>query len=379
MDEAPTALNTPFGTFELKRYPTRRRESLQAWCAADILLLEEVHRLSVPGADTLVVNDDFGALCLALSPRGLWTDSSLAVTALRRNESANGAGATAVIWATEAPPDGPALVVLRVPKSLSLFHYQLATLAATQAPGTRVIAGGMDKHLSAHTAAAMETWLGPTTRHPGKRKARIFSATLSQKAPTPDALAAHDRAYRSDVLAADLVSRPGVFSGAAPDIGTRLLLSYLPDLTPADTVVDLACGNGVLGLAAFHLGLARQVLFCDESSLAIASARDNAARLFPDARERLRFLHGDGLRPARELRADLILCNPPFHQGHLVDEYTGRRLLAQCPDRLAPGGRLCLVANRHLRYRPLLSKRFREVSRLADNDKFTVYLASSPR
>jgi 16S rRNA G1207 methylase RsmC len=379
VDEAPTALRTPFGHFELKRYPARRRESLRAWCAADILLLEEARRLSVAGANTLVVNDDFGALCLALSPRGLWTDSSLAVTALRRNESANGAGATPVTWATEAPPAGAELVVLRVPKSLPFFHYQLATLAATLAPGTRLIAGGMDKHLSAHTAAAMEKWLGPTTRHRGERKARLFSATLSRAAQTPATGADHGGVYHCEALGADLVSRPGVFSGAALDIGTRLLLSHLPDLAPADTVVDLACGNGVLGLAAFHAGLARQVLFCDESSLAIKSARDNAARLYPDAQARLEFLHGDGLLPARELRADLILCNPPFHHGHLVDEYTGRRLLAQCPGHMAPGGRLCLVANRHLRYRPLLSKRFRDVSRLTQNDKFTVYLASSPR
>lgn len=376
MDKAPTLLHSPFGSFELHRYPARRREPLQAWCAADSLLLDEAHRLCVPGADTLVVNDDFGALSLALSPRALWTDSSLAVAALRRNESVNGAAATPVVWATQAPPAEASLVVLRIPKSLSLFEYQLATLAATLPPGARLIAAGMDKHLSAHTAATMEQWLGPVTRHPGKRKARLFSAPIRRREA---AGIAQGHVYHCEALASDLVSRPGVFSGASLDIGTRLLLSQLPQLAPADMVVDLACGNGVVGLAALQLGLARRMLFCDESSMAVASARDNAARLFPGEQERLDFLHGDGLLAAPLLRADLILCNPPFHLGHHVDEFAGRRLLAQCPGHLAPDGRLCLVANRHLRYRPLLAKRFRDVSRLADNNKFSVYLASDPR
>lgn len=376
MDTAPTLLHSPFGSFELHRYPARRRETLQAWCAADNLLLDEAHRRAAPGADTLVVNDEFGALCLALSPRALWTDSSLAATALRRNEATNGAAATPVVWATQAPPAEPGLVVLRIPKSLPLFEYQLATLAATLAPGSQVIAGGMDKHLSAHTAATMEKWLGPVTRHPGKRKARLFSAVTQRRA---DAGTVQGHVYHCEALGADLLSRPGVFSGASLDIGTRLLLSQLHGLAPADAVVDLACGNGVVGLAALHSGLARRVLFCDESSMAIASARDNAARLFPDAQARLEFLHGDGLLAAPGLRADLILCNPPFHMGHHVDEFAGRRLLAQCPGHLAPGGSLCLVANRHLRYLPLLTQRFREVSRLADSNKFTVYLASNPR
>ena len=53
---------TPFGAFRLTRYPARREEPLQAWCAADLLLLEEIHRLETPGTDILVVNDEHGAL-----------------------------------------------------------------------------------------------------------------------------------------------------------------------------------------------------------------------------------------------------------------------------------------------------------------------------
>lgn len=375
MKRAPTRLQLPSGTFELQRYPARRRETLQAWCAADLLLLEAVDALPSSPKTLLVVNDEFGALSLALTPLAAWTDSSLAMTALRRNEQANDVSTTPIVWSTELPPAAD-VVVMRVPKHLPYFHQQLAVLSATLQPGSRVMAGGMDKHLSSHTASAMEQWIGPTTRHPGQRKARIFSAVLESTQKSAPPAACH---YHVDELDAELSSMVNVFSANSLDIGSRFLLSQLGRLSPGQRLVDLACGNGVLGLAAYRTGLAQQVTFCDESAMAIASARDNAGRLFPAANGAFDFFHGDGLNGLDPLSADLVLCNPPFHQGHVVDEYAGRRLLAQCPRHLAPGGGLCLVANRHLAYRPTLSKQFKEVSVLAENSKFTVYLARSPR
>ncbi|MGB1141589.1 MAG: hypothetical protein ACPG1A_11865, partial [Halioglobus sp.] len=96
MKRAPTRLQLPSGTFELQRYPARRRETLQAWCAADLLLLEAVDALPSSPKTLLVVNDEFGALSLALTPLAAWTDSSLAMTALRRNEQANDVSTTPI-------------------------------------------------------------------------------------------------------------------------------------------------------------------------------------------------------------------------------------------------------------------------------------------
>ncbi|MCB2068942.1 MAG: methyltransferase, partial [Ottowia sp.] len=98
------------------------------------------------------------------------------------------------------------------------------------------------------------------------------------------------------------------------------------------------------------------LVFADESAMAIASARGNVARLVPDLAGDCRFHHGDGLLAYTGAAAGLILCNPPFHLNHAVDEYAGRRLAAQCAAHLAPGGVLCLVANRHLDYTPVLRR-----------------------
>ena len=73
--------------------------------------------------------------------------------------------------------------------------------------------------------------------------------------------------------------------------------------------------------------------------------------------------------------ADLVLCNPPFHLNHAMDEYAGRRLLQQCVRHLPPVGRLCLVANQHLDYLATLRRHFRRVEKLARDRRFIVWLA----
>lgn len=368
----PSRLHSPYGVFELHRYPSRAGDSLLAWCSADTLALEEVHRRAIPGARILVVNDSHGALCLALQPQALWTDSRLAVLALRQNERANSRPETPVIWSTETPTVAADLVVLRVPKQRAYMEHQLSRLAALLPAGATVLASGMDKHLSPHTAGILERYIGPTERLPGRRKARLFSAVRDHRWVDDRNFNA---AYYCAYLDAELDNLPNVFSQDKLDIGTRFLLEHLHVLAPVETAMDLACGNGVLGLAAVKQGLARNLVFCDESALALESARRNAARIFPQYSHRFQFHHGDGLAHYAGAGAQLILCNPPFHQEHMVNEFAGRRLLHQCSRHLVSGGELVLVANRHLDYLSLLRSTFSEVKKCASNEKFVILLA----
>ncbi len=363
---------TSYGTFELHRYPARRQEPLQAWCAADSLLLEAISKLPVTAEDILVVNDEQGALCVALQPAALWTDSALSAQALERNCRINDRERTPLVWSTQSPSCKPACVALRIPKQLPYLEYQLARLARLMPPGATLLAAGMDKHLSPRTAQILERHIGPTERQRGQRKARLFCATRDDRpASTYNATAT----YHCEVLDAQLRALPNVFSRDKLDIGSRFLLDYLDQLAPVETVIDLACGNGVLGLAAVKKGLARDVVFCDESSMAIASAWLNASQLFPQQTENFDFHHGDGLLGYEGAPAELILCNPPFHLNHTVDEFAGRHLLQQCSQHLRPGGRLCLVANRHLDYMPTLKRGFADVEQVARNNKFIIWLA----
>lgn len=375
----PQLCQTPLGDFLLQRYPTRRKELLQAWCGADLLLLEAVTQTLPRPASALVVNDEHGALCTALSASGiattLWTDSALAAHAAALNTANNSAPAVDVVWSTERPPAAPNIVLLRVPKQKALLRQQLATIAGLLPVGALLLAAAMDKHTPKGLSEELQHWVGTPHREHGQYKAHLWR---TQRAAEPVPAAPEPgQNYACEALGIPLYALPNVFSRESLDIGSRFLLDQLPALRPVTRAVDLACGNGVIGLAALQAGLATTVWFCDESAQAIASARINAQRLLAPttSQHKTHFFHGDGLLDWSEQAPELILCNPPFHAQHTVDDFVGRRLILQAAQVLAPGGALCLVANRHLDYRSALQTGFRQWRVLAENRKFRVYLA----
>jgi 23S rRNA (guanine1835-N2)-methyltransferase len=279
------------------------------------------------------------------------------------------------LWSTltlpeHLTPDKCKLVVMRVPKQLSYFEHQLSQLSQLLPTGTRVLVAGMDKHLSSATASLIENYIGPTERHRGQHKARLFSACRDERHPESFSGSGE---YYCDTLNRPLISLANVFAREKMDIGSRYLLDSLDTLAPTERVIDLACGNGIIGLTAASRGLCKSLLMCDESAMAIASAKINTERCAPECD--VSYHHGDGLLNYDGEPVNLILCNPPFHLNHRVDEGVGRRLLAQCTAHLVKGGSLCLVANRHLNYLPVLKREFSVVEKLAQNSKFVVWQA----
>jgi 23S rRNA (guanine1835-N2)-methyltransferase len=371
MKSATSSFETPYGTFRLRRYPLSPEEQLRAWSSADALLIEEAFRLNATASEIFVVNDAFGALCVALQPKALWTDSALTALALEHNENANNRTRTPVIWSTDAPTTSR-LVVMRIPKQLAYFEEQLSRLAQMLPANSTLLAAGMDKHLSPATAKIIERIIGPTHRHRGQQKARLFTAVRDDREMKP---LSDNAEYHCEPLGMSLHSLSNVFSRDKLDAGSRFLLNKLHLLPPVERVIDLACGNGVLGLTAIHQGRSQQLVCCDESAMAIASAKLNVSRLSREKAQKVEFHHGDGLSAYRGKPARLILCNPPFHMQHVVDEQAGRHLLSQCRDHLEPGGRLCFVANRHLNYLPSLRGLFPHTEKIAGNAKFNIFLA----
>ncbi len=164
---------------------------------------------------------------------------------------------------------------------------------------------------------------------------------------------------------------PGVFSHGELDDGTALLLGEL-DPPQGAAVLDFACGAGVLGAA---LRLTRPdvtVTFADVSALALEATRMTlAANALP----------GDGVVPADVFEGlegtwDLIVSNPPFHDGVATDTRVAEAFIARARERLNPGGRLHLVANRFLGYLPLLAKTFKRVKVTKQTTVFRVIEAT---
>lgn len=368
---------TPFASLELQRQPQQSNEPLQAFDAADEYLLNHLHQQGLaPGSRILLLNDGFGALACSLAGHCQITssgDSHLGFLALRQNLASNGLDQDAVSFLpSNETPQGPFdWVLIRVPKTLALLEEQLIHLHGQLAPGARVVAGAMIKHLPRAAGDLLERYIGPVQASLAVKKARLLLATPEAKAPPHSP---YPSRYRLDTPALELLNHANVFCREGLDIGTRAFLPHLPRHLDARRVADLGCGNGVLGIA-YTLGSPQaQLTLVDESYMAVQSARENWQAALGQRPVTIRA--GDGLaeQPAGSL--DLVLCNPPFHQQQVVGDFLAWRMFQQARAALVSGGELWIVGNRHLGYHAKLGRLFRGVEQVAATPKFVVLKAS---
>lgn len=373
------SLVSPFATLELDRQPPRRDDPLQAFDAADEYLLQQVAEDGLaPSARVLVLNDGFGALAASLAAHAQVTssgDSHLAALALAANLARNGLAAEAVTFvpASEAISGPFDLVLVRVPKTLALLEEQLIRLHGQLAPGARVIAAGMLKHLPRAAGDLLARHIGPVQASLAVKKARLLFATPEAR---PAVASPYPSRYRLDAPPLTLVNHANVFCREGLDIGTRAFLPHLPQGLGLARVADLGCGNGVLALACALANPEAQFTLVDESYMAVQSARENWSAAFGERPVAIRAADGLADQPPRSL--ELILCNPPFHQQQVVGDFLAWRMFQQARAALTEQGELWLVGNRHLGYHVKLKRLFRRVEQIAATPKFVVLRAVQP-
>ena len=374
-------MTTPWGELELARFPEDPRERLRAWDASDEYLLGYLAEEKVPLAGSVVVvGDRWGALVTALAEHGpvQITDSFLAQEATKGNLGRNGVetGAVGLLTTQDPPPERIDVLLVRVPKSLALLEDQLSRLAPAVHEGTVVVGTGMVKEIHTSTLELFERILGPTRTSLAVKKARLIFCTpdpaLERTAnPWPYSYALPDGI--GAVSGRTVVNHAGVFCADRLDIGTRFFLGHLPVGHGARRVVDLGCGNGVVGTALALADPAAEVLFVDESFQAVASAEATyKANGVPGHAE---FRVGDGLAGVPAGSVDLVLNNPPFHSHQAMTDETAWRMFTGAKRVLRPGGELWVVGNRHLGYHVKLRRLFGNSQLVASDPKFVVLKA----
>ena len=371
-------LHVPQGEFNLARYPKRKKDLFRAWDAADEYLLNYLDEINTAsrGLTILVVNDGFGALTTALSTHSLtsWGDSWLAQQCIKQNLRENNLSDAEVSFKTsiEVPQGQYDLILFKIPKSHALLEDQLARLKPFVTQDTQVLAAAMVKSIHTSTLKLFEKHLGPTKTSLAKKKARLIFCQVDESLKPVQS--PYPKRYTLEGTGYTITNHANVFSRESLDIGTRLFIQHIPQSEHYKTIIDLGCGNGIVGLLAAEKNPHADIIFTDESFMAVQSARENFENAFSQQRQ-ARFLLDDCLSGMEKNSADLVLNNPPFHQKNAVGDEVAWRMFTQSKEVLRPGGELWVIGNRHLNYHLKLKKIFGNSELIANNKKFVILKA----
>jgi 23S rRNA (guanine1835-N2)-methyltransferase len=387
MAELETSITTPFGDYQLHRYPIIKKETLRAWDSADEYILQylDENKLLQEKTSLLIINDSFGGLSVPLSKFHpvVVTDSYLSTQAIKTNVDKNMVDQSAIMiidslftpeLVTEKLVD---VVLIKLPKSLAMLEDQLHRIRPMLAKSTVIIAAGMTKNIHMSTMGLFEKIIGPTKTSLAQKKSRLIFSQFDNGLsvtdnPYPDS---YELPYQLDNIAINVSNHAAVFSQEKLDIGARFFVENLPVDDRYKTIVDLGCGNGVLGLMAALKNPQSRIIFTDESYMAVESSINNFVSIFGETRD-AEFLQTDCLQGVEDESVSLILCNPPFHQNNAISDNVAWQMFSESKTALENKGELWVIGNRHLAYHAKLKQIFGDCEVVASNNKFTLLKAT---
>lgn len=249
------------------------------------------------------------------------------------------------------------------------------------APGARLYVAGAKNRGIRSIQDQIERIFGNVATLAMRKGHRVVSAVRMPSSAAPETLPEGNGTATIETVVVrgqvfHMALAPAVFAGGRLDPAAALLATSM-EVRPADVVADLGCGSGIVGLVAARLTLEGHVYLLDSSFAAVRLAAANAQR---NAIANVTALAGDALAPLRQrgLRPSVIVTNPPFHSGQVEVQLTAERFFAESAERLDPGGRCYVVANRFLPYEAGLRRHFGLVREVTGDVRYKVLLAEDP-
>lgn len=355
---------------------------------ARVLILGEINspqlmQLLAPTQSAVVLCDHYGAACAMAAVMGKRLGTSSFETACYKHIKVIFAAASDERILEEIGPLDRVVVFVSKTKSLNQ-HTLFALQRKFQHEGTPAqitLIGSNDG--GGKSADKLVSAVADVYKHDSARKCTVFNGTFRHYDENQGVgLTDCKRLSAVTVGALTLEQEPGLFSQGELDGGSALLLKALSaDLAGPESIsgpiLDLGCGSGVLGLTLAAQGYG-PILCTDISATALYATEHNAQR------------HGLSIHtlacdmlPAPELltqlaqpKFQLIVTNPPFHQGIARSLKETQAMIAAAPHSLTTDGALYLVGNTCLNYGADLKAAFAQVKELIATPKFTVYKAT---
>ncbi|PWI35195.1 50S rRNA methyltransferase [Vibrio albus] len=378
MSDAQTQLTINDHTLTLLRFPKRANETLQAWSAGDEYIIRHVEELKLSGSQNiLILNDHFGALSCWFSQQHnvtMMSDSFIAHRATLKNLQRNQCNKIEFLNGMDTLPERIDLVLMQLPKNNRMLTWQLHRLRTQLPEHCPVVAVNKAREIHSSTLSLFEKYLGETTTSLAWKKHRLVFSR-------PNAMPVVDvnPVIHWDVEGENITlnNYPNVYSGESLDLGARFMLKHIPQDPELSHIIDLGCGNGVLTIKAGQLNPQAKLTCVDESFMAVGSARQNLENNLGKDRN-IECIANNSLDGFKKESADLVLCNPPFHQQQTITDHIAWQMFCDAKHVLNYGGKLLVIGNRHLGYDVKLSRLFGkdQVQTVAKNNKFIILQAT---
>lgn len=348
-------------------HPYPQEISLQAWNAADELVAQQFKPYDLNSNDKiLIINDSFGALTCIYHKQCIMSvsDSETSFSQIKHNLSRNNLNYAHIQFKSMLDDWVDAdYIFIVVPKSLDLLEMILSKL--TTLKSKHIVLSVMIKHMPNKFYETIKEYFENIESSKIIKKARLtmISHPKSQKKYQPT------RTINFNGIS--LLNYKSIFSSSQIDFGSELLYNELTQGIIGKKVLDIGTGNGFLCISLSQLYPNSTFVGYDDSHLAIESAKLNSKEN-PNC-EFFTSKNGDFLN---EQTFDMIVCNPPFHLGHVVTERIADEMFHIGKKYLSKNGTFWIVFNRSLNYKMKLSRLFKNVNLVAENRKFRVIKCS---
>ncbi len=262
-------------------------------------------------------------------------------------------------------------VILYLPKSEALIEMSMEMITQAVKPGGYVYVVGEKNAGIKSQGKTIEKYIGPIEYNDSARHSTIYKSKVLQPKidrELKDYLQTFHVTIGNQSL--DIASLPGVFSHGRLDEGTKFFLENF-DPKDASDILDWGSGAGIIGAYINKTHPEAIVDYADSNALALEATRKTLQLNNLSDKN----VFASDIFSEINKKYDLIVSNPPFHNGVSTDYSMVEKFIAEAKEHLNPGGKLTIVANTFLRYKPQVEKAFGNVRIVAENRSYKIYEA----
>ncbi|WP_243836972.1 16S rRNA (guanine(1207)-N(2))-methyltransferase RsmC [Psychromonas algicola] len=259
------------------------------------------------------------------------------------------------------------LLLVYIPKAKPELEYLLANLTPHLKAGAEIVLVGEKKCGIKSVSSLLEAYAEQINMIDSAKHCSVIYAELS-KAVKPFVEEKWIKDYQINLndISLTIRSLPGVFSFGELDKGSELLLNNLPEALNG-TALDFGCGAGVLSCYLLKQYPELTLDMVDINAYALASAQLTLAKNDLKAN-----VFASDVFSKVDKQYDVLISNPPFHSGQKTNYEAAETFINQSKNHLKKKGKLIIVANKFLRYEPLLNAAYKTFVEEAADNKFKV-------